>query len=88
MPYLRLTMVKGLNMKYPEKYAKLISLAEPSFIESKGFMQVGESQERLPRSGMPTHNEVVDFAHNLSELTGYRFRDDVPQSCVALLSKN
>lgn len=85
---LRLTLVKGLNMKNPEKYADLISEAGPSFVEPKGFMQVGEAQDRLSRSGMPTHQEVVDFAISLSKLTGYRLRDDVPQSCVVLLSKN
>jgi len=85
---IRLTLVKGLNMKDPDTYAKLILEAEPDFVEPKGFMHVGEAQERLPRSAMPTHQEIVEFAQGLSELTSYKFRDHSPQSCVTLLSKN
>lgn len=84
---LRLTLVKGLNMKSPEKYAELILRAEPDFVEPKGFMHVGEAIQRVERAGMPTHEEVKIFALELSRLTGYAFRDDSPQSCVALLSK-
>lgn len=84
---IRLTLVKGLNMKDPEKYAKLILKAEPDFVEPKGFMHVGEAMERVPRTGMPTHREIKEFAHALSELTGYEFKGHSPQSCVVLLSK-
>ena len=52
---LRLTLVKGWNMKNIEGYAKLIEIANPDFVEVKGFMHVGEAQKRLPRSAMPLH---------------------------------
>jgi tRNA wybutosine-synthesizing protein 1 len=84
----RITLVKGLNMKAIDKYANLILKAEPDFVEPKGFMHVGEAQDRLSRDTMPTHREVVEFAKTLSKLIGYKFRDDSPQSCVALLSKD
>jgi tRNA wybutosine-synthesizing protein 1 len=84
---LRLTLVKGLNMKNPEKYAKLILKAEPDFIEPKGFVHVGEAQKRLPRDSMPSHDEIKVFAQQLSELTGYNIKDDSPESRVVLLSK-
>jgi len=85
---IRLTLVKGVNMKELEKYAKMILKAKPDFVESKGFMHVGEARDRLSRDAMPTHREVVAFAQSLSKLTGYTYRDDSPQSCVALLSRN
>jgi len=50
---IRLTLVKGLNMIKPEKYAKLIDRANPDFIEAKGYVWVGESQKRLPMDSMP-----------------------------------
>jgi len=84
---LRLTLVKGLNMKDPEKYAKLILKAEPNFIEPKGFVHVGEAQKRLSRDTMPSHDEIKIFAQQLSELTGYNIKDDSPASRVVLLSK-
>lgn len=85
---IRLTLVKDLNMKNPDKYAELILKAEPNFVEPKGFMHIGEAQMRLPRSAMPAHREVVEFAQTLSKLIGYRFRDESPQSRVVLLSKS
>jgi len=84
---LRLTLVKGLNLKDPEKYAELILKAEPDFVEPKAFMHIGEAQSRLPRSAMPTHSEILEFSKTLSRLTGYRIKDEAPQSRVVLLSK-
>jgi tRNA wybutosine-synthesizing protein 1 len=84
---LRLTLVKGLNMKNPEKYAKLILKAEPDFIEPKGYMWVGESQNRLPKESMPFHEEIVEFAKKLSEFTGYEIKDEFKPSRVVLLKK-
>jgi len=83
---LRLTLVKGLNMKNPEKYAKLILKAEPNFVEPKGYMWVGESQKRLPMDSMPYHEEIVEFAKKLSEFTGYEIKDEFKPSRVVLLS--
>jgi len=84
---IRLTLVKKLNMKYPEKYAKLILKAEPDFIEPKGYMWVGESQDRLKKEKMPFHEEIVEFAKKLSESTGYKIKDDFKPSKVVLLAK-
>ena len=84
---LRLTLVKELNMKYPEKYAKLILKAEPDFIEPKGFVRVGESQKRLPMNAMPFHEEIVEFAKKLSEFTGYEIKSEFKPSRVILLAR-
>jgi len=84
---IRITLVKGLNMNNPEKYAKLILKTEPDFIEPKGYMWVGESQNRLPMGAMPFHEDVVEFAKKLSEFTGYEIKDEFKPSRVVLLSK-
>jgi tRNA wybutosine-synthesizing protein 1 len=84
---IRLTLVKGLNMKYPERYAKLILKAEPDFIEPKAFMRIGEAMKRLPHKAMPSHEDVVDFAKKLSEFTGYKIKDEFKPSRVVLLSR-
>jgi tRNA wybutosine-synthesizing protein 1 len=85
---IRITLVKGLNMKNPEKYAKLILKAKPDFIEPKGYMWVGESQNRLPMDSMPFHEDVVEFAKKLSEFTGYQIKDEFKPSRVVLLARN
>ncbi len=82
----RITLVKGLNMKNPEKYAKLILKVEPDFVEPKGYMWVGESQKRLPMDSMPFHEDVVEFAKKLSEYTGYEIEDEFEPSRVVLMT--
>jgi tRNA wybutosine-synthesizing protein 1 len=84
---IRITLVKGWNMKDPEKYAKLILKAEPDYIEPKGFMRVGEAMKRLPHDAMPFHEDVLEFAKKISEYTGYRIKDEFKPSRVVLLSK-
>jgi tRNA wybutosine-synthesizing protein 1 len=84
---IRLTLVKGLNMKNPEKYAKLILKTNCDFVEAKGFMWVGEAQKRLQMNSMPYHEEIVEFAKKLSEFTGYEIKDEFKPSRVVLLSK-
>jgi tRNA wybutosine-synthesizing protein 1 len=84
---LRITLVKGWNMHSPDKYAKLIRKASPDFVEAKGYVHVGESQKRLPRDTMPTHEEVKAFSEKLSEACGYAYKDEQKESRVVLLSR-
>ncbi len=83
----RLTLARNLNMQDPQGYAKLIEIAEPDFVEVKAYMHLGSSRNRLGRDSMPTHEEVMDFARDLSEILGYRLANHVPLSRVALLSR-
>jgi len=85
---LRLTLVKGINMKDPEGYAALIKKARPDYVEVKAYMHLGYSRNRLPREAMPTHNEVLEFAKKVADASGYRMASDVELSRVALLSKD
>lgn len=84
---IRLTLVKNLNLKDPEKYAKLILKAEPDFIEAKAYFHLGESQKRLPRDAMPLMEDIRKFAEELSEHASYKIKDEDISSRVVLLSK-
>ncbi|MEM5800667.1 MAG: 4-demethylwyosine synthase TYW1 [Candidatus Aenigmatarchaeota archaeon] len=84
---IRLTLVKNLNLKEPEKYAKLILKAEPNFFEVKAYMWVGESQKRLPKEAMPSMEDIRNFAKELSFHTSYEIKDEDLASRVVLLSK-
>jgi tRNA wybutosine-synthesizing protein 1 len=85
---IRLTMVRDLNMRDPEKYAKLLEKANPNFIEVKGFMSVGFSRLRLPYSAMPSHEEVREFAEKIANSIGYKVADEKRESRVVLLKRD
>lgn len=85
---IRLTLVKGMNMKNPEKYAKIILKTEPDFVEPKAFMWVGESRQMLKKENMPSLQDIRNFSEKLSALTGYRIKDTDQASRVVLLSKS
>ncbi|MCR8454148.1 MAG: 4-demethylwyosine synthase TYW1 [Crenarchaeota archaeon] len=81
----RITAVRGYNLIHPEKYAKLVEMSEPDFVEVKGYSWVGRSKERLPKHSQPTMEDIREFAYYLSELTGYEIIDEVPRARVVLL---
>ncbi len=64
----RLTLVKKENMCDLEGYADLIHRGDPDFIEIKGYMFVGASQQRLSYDNMPLHEEIVIFSKELVKL--------------------
>jgi tRNA wybutosine-synthesizing protein 1 len=83
---IRMTLVKGLNMSDLRGYARLLEQAQPDFVEVKAYMHLGRSRKRLERESMPSHYEVMDFAREIAEATGYSLAGEVPLSRVALLS--
>jgi tRNA wybutosine-synthesizing protein 1 len=85
---IRLTLARGLNMREPGEYARLLEMAEPDFVEAKAYMHLGRSRARLNREAMPAHAEIMSFSKELSEILGYSLADAVPLSRVALLSSN
>jgi tRNA wybutosine-synthesizing protein 1 len=84
---IRITAVRGINMKNVNKYSKLIDKAQPTYIEPKAFMHVGFSRRRLSFNAMPNHHEVREFAKQIAQETGFNFVDESQESRVALLSK-
>lgn len=84
---IRITLVRGVNMKKIDSYAKLIEKANPTYIEPKAYMHVGFSRLRLDFENMPTHEEVREFAMQLAKETGYSRLDEACDSRVVLLSR-
>jgi tRNA wybutosine-synthesizing protein 1 len=84
---IRLTMVRGLNMTRPEAYSRLILEASPDFVEVKAYMDVGFAKKRLGLQYMPSHEEIRDFAKQISLETGYCYLQESEISRVVLLGK-
>jgi tRNA wybutosine-synthesizing protein 1 len=84
---LRFTLIKGLNMVYPEQWAEIIKLSNPMFVEVKAYMWVGMSRERLEQENMPKHEEVKEFAIKIAEHADYKLIDEHEPSRVVLLMK-
>jgi len=85
---IRLTLVRNLNFKEPEKYAEIIEKASPSFLEVKSFMAVGGAQSRLPYDSMLSHREIMEFAAEIESHSSYRIVEQKGDSRVALLTRD
>ncbi|UCH31968.1 MAG: 4-demethylwyosine synthase TYW1 [Candidatus Bathyarchaeota archaeon] len=84
---LRITCVRHLNLKHPERYAKLIEISNPTYIEPKSYMHVGFSRLRLKYENMPLHEEIQSFASSLADETQYTQLDESRESRIVLLSR-
>ncbi|MGC8812780.1 MAG: 4-demethylwyosine synthase TYW1, partial [Candidatus Aenigmatarchaeota archaeon] len=87
----RMTLVKGLNFKNPKGYAKLISIAQPDYVEVKAFVFVGGARNPsrgLKLEDMPTMEEIREFAKALAEETNYIESGEHIPSRIVLLSKD
>lgn len=84
---IRMTLVKGLNMKNVEGYAKIVNEANPTYVEPKAYMHVGFSRRRIGFESMPSHTEIREFAQRLADETDYNIIDESEESRVVLLSK-
>lgn len=84
---MRITLTRNLNLKHPERYAKLVEKANTTYVEPKAYMHVGFSRLRLTYSNMPAHEEIRDFAASLAKETGYKMLDESKESRVILLSR-
>ncbi|MBN1502381.1 4-demethylwyosine synthase TYW1 [Candidatus Woesearchaeota archaeon] len=84
---MRITMLNNINMILPEKYAELVNLAEPMFVEVKGYVWVGSSRKRLKEGNMPSHKEVREFAEKIADKSDYKIVDEKEESRVVLLMK-
>jgi tRNA wybutosine-synthesizing protein 1 len=84
---MRITSVRGVNMRNKEGYAGLIRKAEPTYIEAKAYMHVGFSRQRLGYENTPSHDEVREFSNQLADLTDYNLINESAESRVVLLSK-
>nr|CCA14141.1 tRNA wybutosinesynthesizing protein putative [Albugo laibachii Nc14] len=87
----RLTLVKSYNMQDIEKYAELIEIGQPDFIEVKAVTYCGKSDgSDLTMKHVPWHEEVVDFCSALVEKTNGIYglaAQHAHSNCVLLAKK-
>lgn len=85
---IRLTMIKGINMKDPRKYAAMVMKGNPDFLEVKAYMHVGESRQRLAKENMPLHEEIIAFCKELVDyLPEYEIVSEHIPSRVVMFAK-
>ena len=74
-------------MGYHEDYARLDNIADPDFIEAKGYVNVGNSRNNLSIENMPTHQEILEFSEKLAPMVGREVLSDRRESRVTLIGK-
>lgn len=85
---IRHTLVREWNLGWESEYAKLVSKAEPNFVEAKAYMFVGDSRNRLTVDNMPTHEDIRTFSDRLATELSYEITDEQRESRVVLLSRD
>ena len=83
----RHTLIKGESLGHHEDYARLDNIADPMFIEAKGYVYVGNSRNNLSIENMPSHDDVMSFSNALAPLVGREVLSDRRESRVALIGK-
>jgi len=90
----RLTLVKGWNTEEVDKYAELVDLGRPDFIEIKGVTFCGDSGKtgpaRLTMENVPWHAEVIEFAEQMAEKLNQEYAiasEHEHSNCILLASK-
>ena len=63
------------------------NLADPDFIEAKGYVYVGNSRNNLTIENMPSHDDVMGFSQRLAPLVGREILSERRESRVALIGK-
>jgi tRNA wybutosine-synthesizing protein 1 len=83
----RHTLVKGWNLGWEDEYAKLDERAGPTFVESKGYVFVGDSRTRMTVDNMPSHESIREFSSRLASRLSLDELAEREDSRVALVGK-
>ncbi|MDP6912978.1 MAG: hypothetical protein QF736_03535, partial [Candidatus Thalassarchaeaceae archaeon] len=83
----RHTLIKHESLGHHEDYARLDNLADPDFIEAKGFVFVGNSRNNLSIDNMPSHADVMEFSERLAPMVGREVLSERSESRVALIGR-
>lgn len=83
----RHTLIKGESLGHYEDYARLDNIADPDFIEAKGYVYVGNSRSNHTIENMPSHDEIMEFSRTLAPMVGRDVLSDRRESRVALIGK-
>lgn len=82
---IRHTLVDGWNLGWEKEYARLDSIADPMFIEPKGYVFVGYSRKRMTIKQMPSFERVRGFGETLGRELGMEIvAEQAPSRVVAL----
>jgi tRNA wybutosine-synthesizing protein 1 len=84
----RHTLVKDWNLGWEDEYAGLDEIAQPIFIEPKGYVFVGDSRTRMTADNMPSHASVREFSARLAKRLGLDVLKEREDSRVVLLGKS
>jgi tRNA wybutosine-synthesizing protein 1 len=84
---IRHTLVKDWNLGWEDEYAKLDSIAQPLFIEPKGYVFVGDSRTRMTADNMPSHSSVREFSKRLAERLSLEILREREDSRVVLVGE-
>jgi len=82
---IRHTLVKDWNLGWEDEYARLDEIAQPWFIEPKGYVFVGDSRIRMTMDNMPPHSSVREFSARLAERLSLEVLADREDSRVVLV---
>ncbi len=85
---IRHTLVADWNLGWEDEYAKLDELADPLFVEPKGYVFVGDSRTRMRMANMPSHATVREFSDRLAERLSMDILKEREDSRVVLLGKD
>jgi len=83
----RHTLVDGWNLGWEDEYAKLDEIADPTFIEPKGYVFVGDSRSRMTMANMPSHSKVREFSKRIAERMSLELIMEREDSRVVLLGE-
>jgi len=83
----RHTLVKDWNLGWEDEYAKLDERGDPTFVESKGYVFVGDSRTRMTIGNMPSHQAVHEFSSRLASRLSMELLAEREDSRVVLLGK-
>lgn len=84
---IRHTLVDGWNLGWEEEYAKLDETADPTFIEPKGYVFVGDSRLRMTMDNMPSHSRVREFSERIAARLSMDLLMEREDSRVVLLGE-
>ena len=66
-------LIKGESLGHYEDYARLDNIADPDFIEAKGYVYVGNSRSNHTIENMPSHDEIMEFSRTLAPMVAGMF---------------
>jgi tRNA wybutosine-synthesizing protein 1 len=84
---IRHTLVKDWNLGWEKEYAKLDAIADPLYIEPKGYVFVGDSRRRMSMDNMPSIGDVLQFGEKVGIELGLSVVKKKDDSRVILLGE-